>query len=77
MFMGIGAVFWVPLSLALGRRPVSLISALLMFISTIGAGCSKTLPGFLFSLCALGLCEGFALTLVCERHYRWSITATQ
>ncbi|KAF2686583.1 MFS general substrate transporter, partial [Lentithecium fluviatile CBS 122367] len=62
LFMGIGALLWVPLSLALGRRPVFLLAALLNFVATLGAGYSRTLRELLFFVCLLGLGEGFALT---------------
>lgn len=62
--MGVGAFLWVPLSLALGRRPVFLIAALLEFIATLGAGHARTFHELLGFVCLLGLGEGFALTSV-------------
>ena len=66
LFMGIGALIWVPLSLALGRRPTFLISALFNLAATIGAGYAKTFHQLLLFLCVLGVGEGFALTPVCS-----------
>ncbi|KAJ4294197.1 hypothetical protein N0V90_007887 [Kalmusia sp. IMI 367209] len=63
LFMGIGAFVWVPLSLALGRRPVFLIAAVLNLLATIGAGYSQTFHQLLGFICLLGIGEGFALSL--------------
>jgi MFS family permease len=64
--MGIGAFIWVPLSLALGRRPVFLLAALLTFIATLGAGYARTIGELLVYVCLLGMGEAFALTSVCQ-----------
>lgn len=66
LFMGVGALLWVPLSLALGRRPVFLLTALIDLLAILGAGCSRTFCQLLGCVCLLGLCEGFALSLVSE-----------
>ncbi|KAF2646222.1 MFS general substrate transporter [Massarina eburnea CBS 473.64] len=62
LFMGIGAFIWVPLSLALGRRPVFLLAALVNFLATLSAGYAETFNQLLLCICFLGLGEGFALT---------------
>ena len=64
LFMGIGAFIWVPLSLALGRRPVFLLAALIEFLAVLGAGYSQTFYQLLGCLCLLGMSEGLALSLV-------------
>ncbi|KAF9695391.1 hypothetical protein EKO04_006691 [Ascochyta lentis] len=63
LFIGFGALLWVPLSLGMGRRPVFLISTLMMLLATIGAGYAGTFHQLLTCLCFLGLGEGFCLTL--------------
>jgi MFS family permease len=65
--MGIGAFLWVPLSLALGRRPVFLLAALLNFIATIAAGFSRSVGELLFFVCLLGFGQGFSVTSVRQR----------
>lgn len=62
--MGIGAFVWVPLSLALGRRPVFLVVALANFGATVGAGYARSFGQLLFFVCLMGVGEGFALTSV-------------
>ncbi|KAJ4346417.1 uncharacterized protein N0V89_010346 [Didymosphaeria variabile] len=63
LFMGIGAFLWVPLSLALGRRPVFLLAALLDFFAILGAGFSQTFYQILGCVCLLGIGEGLGLSL--------------
>ncbi|KAF2448542.1 MFS general substrate transporter [Karstenula rhodostoma CBS 690.94] len=63
LFMGLGCFIWVPLSLALGRRPVFLLAALIDFLAILGAGYSQTFYQLLGCVCLLGLSEGFGLSL--------------
>ena len=63
--MGLGAFIWIPLSLALGRRPVFVIAATLMFLSSLAAGFARSYYELLASVCVLGLTEGFSLSTVC------------
>ena len=67
LFIGIGTFFWVPLSLALGRRPVFLLAALVELFTTIGAGKAQSFRALLGFQCLLGLCEGLSLSLVSIR----------
>ena len=64
LFMGFGALLWVPLSLGMGRRPAFLIVVLMMLLATIGAGYAKNFYQLLTCLCFTGLGEGFFLTSV-------------
>lgn len=64
LFIGIGTFLWVPLSLALGRRPVFLLAALLELFANIGAGKSQSFRVLLGFNCLMGLCEGLSLSLV-------------
>lgn len=68
LFMGIGCLIWVPLSLALGRRLVFLVAALIDLLAIIGAAFSQTLYQLLGCVCLLGLCEGLALSLVSNKN---------
>ncbi|PSN74375.1 MFS general substrate transporter [Corynespora cassiicola Philippines] len=62
LFMGLGTLVWVPLSLALGRRPVFMLANLTLLFSLIGAGFSETFYQVLICVCCLGIAEGFALS---------------
>ncbi|KAF2183700.1 MFS general substrate transporter [Zopfia rhizophila CBS 207.26] len=62
LFMGIGAFLWVPLSCALGRRPVFVIAAVLMLLASLAAGVSKSYYQLLACVSVLGLTEGFSLS---------------
>lgn len=62
--MGIGCFIWIPLSLALGRRLVFLIAALIDLLAMIGAGYSQTFCQLLGCVSLLGLSEGLSLSLV-------------
>ncbi|KAF3031321.1 hypothetical protein E8E12_000796 [Didymella heteroderae] len=63
LFMGFGALLWVPLSLGMGRRPVFLIAALVMLLATVGAGYAVNFYQLLTCFCFMGLGEGLSLTL--------------
>ena|SRR5690242_2369909 len=68
LFIGFGALLWVPLSLGMGRRPTFLIAAFVMLLATIGAGYAANFNQLLTCLCILGLGEGFSLSCVfCSR----------
>jgi predicted MFS family arabinose efflux permease len=62
--MGLGAFLWVPLTLALGRRPVFLIASLMMLFACLAASVAKTFYQLLLCVSLLGLAEGFALSVV-------------
>ncbi|KAF1922674.1 MFS general substrate transporter [Didymella exigua CBS 183.55] len=63
LFMGLGALLWVPLSLGMGRRLVFLIATLMMLLATIGAGYAANFNQLLTCVCFLGLGEGFSVTI--------------
>lgn len=67
LFMAIGAVTWVPLTIGMGRRPVFLLASVMTMLATLAAGYTKTFQQLLACVCFLGLGEGFALTAV--RHH--------
>lgn len=64
LFIGIGSLLWLPLTLALGRRPVFLIVALIQPIATLGAGFSSNFHALLTCVCIVGLGQGFSITAV-------------
>ncbi|CAI6340860.1 unnamed protein product [Periconia digitata] len=63
LFMGIGAFFWVPLSLALGRRPAFLLATSMNFAATLAAAYSGTFNELLGCICLMGFSEGFGLSV--------------
>jgi len=64
LFIGLGSLLWLPLTLALGRRPVFLIVALIQLVATLGAGFSTSFYALLTCACILGLGQGFSITAV-------------
>lgn len=58
LFMGLGAFLWIPLSLAIGRRPVLLLASLVLLIATICAGFVQKFYLLLTALCFQGLGAG-------------------
>ena len=64
LFIGIGGLLWLPLSLALGRRPAFLIAALTMPLAAIGAALSTDFHALFGCVCLLGLGQGFSVTSV-------------
>lgn len=67
LFIGIGALLWLPLSLALGRRPVFLLVAFMMPLAALGAGLSTNFHALFACVCLLGLAQGFSVTSVRRR----------
>lgn len=64
LFMGIGAFIWIPLSLAIGRRPVFLLCNVILFLFTILAASARTFHQLLISICFQGLAQGAGTSLV-------------
>lgn len=69
LFMGLGALLWIPLTLAVGRRPVFLLSVLILLLATISVAETKSFYQLLVSLCFLGLASGFSTTTVRNSSY--------
>ncbi|PVI02405.1 MFS general substrate transporter [Periconia macrospinosa] len=63
LLMGVGCFVWVPLSLGLGRRPAFLIATTLNLAAMLGAAFSTTFDELLASVCIMGLCQGFGLSV--------------
>lgn len=68
LFMGIGAFLWIPLSLAIGRRPVFLLCTVIMLLATMWAGTAGNFYQLLIATCLQGLAEGVNSSMV--RHAR-------
>ncbi|ORY58860.1 major facilitator superfamily transporter [Pseudomassariella vexata] len=64
LMLGIGAFLWVPLSLAIGRRPVFLLCTLMTFISTISAALAQNFYQLLAAMCVQGLAASSILSLL-------------
>jgi len=64
LFMAVGALFWVPLTIGMGRRPVFLIASFVTMLATLVAGYTRDFQQLLACVCFMGLGEGFALIAV-------------
>ncbi|KAH7129186.1 major facilitator superfamily transporter [Dactylonectria macrodidyma] len=62
LFLGLGALFWVPLSLVLGRRPVLLLSCFMSMVGALVAAIANKFMLLLVALCILGFAAGFAFS---------------
>ena len=68
LMLGIGAFIWVPISLALGRRPVSIFCTILLTLATVWAATAQTFQQLLGAICLQGLAAGSILSLVSHRN---------
>ncbi|KAH7329968.1 major facilitator superfamily transporter [Rhexocercosporidium sp. MPI-PUGE-AT-0058] len=64
LFQGIASFLWIPLSLAVGRRPVLLLAALTLLVATIWAAFSTTFGSLLAAVCVVGVVQGAAMSVV-------------
>ena len=64
LFQGIAAFLWVPLSLAVGRRPTLLLASFMLLIATIWAGASTTFVSLLAAVCLMGAVLGASMSVV-------------
>lgn len=62
--MGIGNFFFVPLSMAVGRRAAFLLSSITLLASTVWAAESDSFESHLVARCLQGLCAGISDCLV-------------
>jgi MFS family permease len=53
--MGLGGFLWVPLSLAIGRRPVFLLTSSILAVATIWASFTTSFQQILAAVCLQGL----------------------
>ena len=64
LFQGVAAFLWVPLSLAVGRRPTLLLASFTLLIATIWAGASASFVSLLAAVCLMGTVLGAAMSVV-------------
>ncbi|KAH9216768.1 major facilitator superfamily domain-containing protein [Leptodontidium sp. 2 PMI_412] len=64
LIQGIGSFLWIPLSLAVGRRPVLLLAASIHLIATIWAAFSTSFKSLLAAVCIMGAVQGAAMSVV-------------
>ncbi|KAF2470825.1 MFS general substrate transporter [Lindgomyces ingoldianus] len=64
VLMGLGAFLWIPLTFALGRRPVFIIAAFLQVAAALGASASKSYYELLACVSLLGFADGFGLSVL-------------
>lgn len=62
--MGLGCLFWVPLSIGMGRRPALLIASAVVLCAMIWAAEARSLGSLVMATCFVGLGEGLSLSLV-------------
>lgn len=62
--MGLGNFFFVPLSMAIGRRAPFILSSIILLASTIWAARSESFESHLAARCLQGLCAGISDCLV-------------
>jgi hypothetical protein len=65
--MGLGAVFWIPLSIFMGRRPVLLASGVTSLVAICWAGFAGSFYSLLAALCLQAFAYGFVLSTVRSR----------
>ncbi|KAK0118586.1 hypothetical protein ONS95_007471 [Cadophora gregata] len=63
LFMGLGALIWIPLSLAVGRRPVFILCTLVLFLSSLLAGFATNFGEVLAAACFIGLAQGLTSSM--------------
>ncbi|KAH7379084.1 major facilitator superfamily transporter [Cadophora sp. MPI-SDFR-AT-0126] len=63
LFMGIGALIWIPLSLAVGRRPVFLLCTVILFLSSLLASLITNFAQLLVASCFMGLVQGLSSSM--------------
>lgn len=64
LLMGVGFFVWLPLCVAFGRRPVILLSSVILFAATLTAGFSKGFQQLLGCICVIGLTGGASISTV-------------
>lgn len=64
LFMGVGAFLWIPLSLAIGRRPVLILSNIVLVSATVWAGFARNFYQLMGAICLMGLGEGASTSVV-------------
>lgn len=65
IFLGLGAFFWIPLSVALGRRPVFLLASVCLTVATVLAANASGFYQLLAALSLQAFSAGLSLSAVC------------
>jgi MFS family permease len=68
LFTGLGYLFGIPLSTALGRRPVFLCAATITSIATFWAGAAGSFEELIVTLCFQALAVGTSVGMVSVSH---------
>lgn len=66
LMMGLSFFFWIPMSVAFGRRPLILLSAVMMSVGSLWAGFTNDYHQLLGAICLMGLAGGATLSTVCH-----------
>lgn len=70
LMMGLSFFFWIPMSVAFGRRPLIILSAVMMSVGSLWAGFTNNYHQLLGAICLTGLAGGATLSVVCHlSHY--------
>lgn len=64
LMMGLSFFFWIPMSVAFGRRPLILLSAVMMSSGSLWAGFTNDYHQLLAAICIMGLAGGATLSVV-------------
>lgn len=65
LMMGLSFFFWIPMSVAFGRRPLIILSAVMMSGGSLWAGFTNNYHQLLAAICIMGLAGGATLSTVC------------
>lgn len=63
LMMGLSFFFWIPCSVAFGRRPLIILSAILMSVGALWAGFTTNYHQLLGGICLMGLAGGATLSV--------------
>lgn len=62
--MGISFFFWIPLCVGFGRRPVLLLSSVMLAVATFWAGAAASFYQLLIAICCIGFAVGATISTV-------------
>lgn len=68
LFTGLGYLLGIPLSTALGRRPVFLCAAIITTVATFWAGAAGSFEELIVTLCFQALAVGTSVGMVSATH---------
>lgn len=64
LMMGLSFFFWIPMSVAFGRRPLIILSSVMMSVGSLWAGFTNDYHQLLAAICLTGLAGGATLSTV-------------